>query len=438
MGRTIAGRARFEQPGIAGPTLQAISLDTPIFGGTEANLKDLLLRTADDRPVAFVLRPAPTTREHAVVRRIAAVQTGAKPVPPGGLEILFDAPKDETGPFDGIVIDTPLRDFEQQVRVFSSFDAVDWQPASPATVVFDYSRLVDVRNVEVPIERTSNRHFRLVIDDVTAEQARELHELSRHFRGGDETDRTDRSFVERRPFRVDAIKLLAKTVATEKTGVEKVPYPTAGFHTTEDPKRKQTIAEFETKGEPITKLTLLTSQTNFSRPVTLEMLRPANGADDWRIVNTQQISRFSIGSLKKDDLSMGFPEQRAKRYRLVVKNGDSAPIELTGVELEGPQYQMVFLASPDQELTLEYGRADARWADYDTAAIDRALAGGIVPEGVALGEATENGAAPPPPLTLTRVFGSGRVVAPLLGLLTIVLGWLLYRASRRIDLGPPG
>jgi hypothetical protein len=76
-------------------------------------------------------------------------------------------------------------------------------------------------------------------------------------------------------------------------------------------------------------------------------------------------------------------------------------------------------------------------ADYDTAAIDRALADGIWPEPVALGEPVKNLAAPPSPWTLTRLFGDGRVVAAVLGALVALLGWLLYRASRRIDLSPP-
>ena len=134
---------------------------------------------------------------------------------------------------------------------------------------------------------------------------------------------------------------------------------------------------------------------------------------------------------------MSFPEQRGNRFRLVVTNGDSPPVEFTGVELQGPQYQLVFLAAPGQPLTLEYGRAGARRADYDTAAIDRALADGIGPEPVALGEPIENLAAPPSPWTLTRLFGDGRVVAAVLGTLVVLLGWLLYRASRRIDLAPP-
>ncbi len=214
-------------------------------------------------------------------------------------------------------------------------------------------------------------------------------------------------------------------------------YPAVDFRVREDPRRKQTLVEFETRGEPLTRLTLATSQTNFSRAATLEVLRPGAGPSAWRIVSTQQLSRLAIGPLKKDELSMSFPEQRGNRFRLVVTNGDSPPVAFTGLELQGPQYQLVFLAAPGQRLTLEYGRAGVQPADYDTAAIDRALADGIWPAPVALGDPVENPAAPPSRWTLTRLFGDGRVVAAVLGTLAVLLGWMLYRASRRIDLAPP-
>ncbi len=325
--------------------------------------------------MAFVLAGRhPTTTQRTVVKHWTAVQTGAKPVAPDGLEIFFDPPQDQAGPFDAVSIETPLRDFEQQVRVFSSADGQNWQPLSPPDgCVSDYSRFVDVRSVEIPISQTTDRHFRLVIDDVTAEQASQLSELTRHFRGTEETDHTDRTVVERRPLRVDRITLLSHRVETELQGAKKIAYPTTDFQVHQDAKQKRTMLDFQTDGEPLTSLTLLTDQTNFSRTVTLQVLSRAR-EDQWQTVSSATLARFSFQTLKKTELTLTFPEQRATRYRLIVENRDSPPVSIRGVEAEGPEYQLVFLATPGQTLRLEYGWPDAPAAVYDTAAIDASLA----------------------------------------------------------------
>jgi Protein of unknown function (DUF3999) len=421
-------------PAIEQPRLEAVVLDSSIFAATKPNMADLRLRGDTDEPVAFVLRQTPTSRQRTVVKRWTAVQTGAKPVTPDGLDIFFDPPKDEVGPFDAISIETPLRDFEQQVRVFSSADGQTWQPLGPTTVIFDYSRFVDVRSVEVPISQTADRHFRLVIEDVTAEQASELSELTRHFRGTEETDHTDRTVVERRPLRVDRITLLSHRVETELQGSKRIAYPTTDFQIHQDPKQKWTILDFRTDGEPLTGLTLLTDQTNFSRTVTLQVpSRP--GADEWQSVTFATLTRFSFQALKKDELKLTFPEQRATRYRLVVENRDSPTVPVRGVEAEGPEYQLIFLATPGQTFRLEYGWPDAPAAVYDTAAIDASLAAHYSPELVELGVPVET-VPVAPELALSTLLNDPRVVIGVLAGLSVILGWGLYRASRRIDLPP--
>ena len=72
-----------------------------------------------------------------------------------------------------------------------------------------------------------------------------------------------------------AVAFVLRPTPGRAGGVVKVPYPAVDFRTSEDRRQKQTLVEFETRGEPLTRLTLVTSHTNFSRAATLEVLRPA-------------------------------------------------------------------------------------------------------------------------------------------------------------------
>jgi hypothetical protein len=432
--------AAVELPPVEQATLAAFFLDSAIFAATRPDLADVRLRNRQGEPVALVLRRVLATKQRTVVKTWPAVERGAKPLPPSGLEIFIDPPRDQEGPLDGISVGTPLHNFEQQVRVYASSDGQDWQPVSPPTVIFDYARFVDVRSVNVPITRSSERHFRLVIDDVTAEEAAQLQELSRHFQGTKEVDRSDRTIIDRRPFRVDRISFYRNQLETETTGVQTARYPATDFRTVQDAEHKQTLLQFNSAREPLSTVRLLTDETNFSRAASLEIAEAGSNEGArvrWRTVATATLLRFSLGTLKKDELSIAFPEQHNDRYRIVIENGDSPPVAFSGVEVEGPEYQGVFLAEPGQSLTLEYGWPNATAPRYDTAAIDASLAAGNLPARAELAAPVENtAAAKSPGWSLSALLADKWVVTCLVAGLCIALGWGLYRAARRIDVPP--
>lgn len=421
-------------PQLAETALLAIPFDSGLFSATQADFADLRLRDDRGGSVAFIVRAAPTTRERTVRKTWRAKQRGAKPLGSGGLEILLDLDDDSPTP-QGLQVISPLRDFEHQVRVFSSADGSQWEPAGPPTVIFDYSRFVDVRSVSAPIAAGAHRHFRLVIDDVTAEQASQLLELTRRLSGPEEIRRDERTTVVRRPFRVDAVEFYRDDVERQPSGAQTVAYPVADLRISQDAKHKQTLVEFSSQREPLTSLKLLTDATNFSRSATLQVPQSDQPGAAWRTVAAATLSEFSLEAMHKSDLSMTFSEQRHPRYRLVLDNRDSPAVPIRGVEVEGPVYQLVFLGAAGQRLTLDYGSPDARGATYDTAAVRASLAAGYVPEIVKLGEAVEKiGVAPA--FRWSSLIEDARVVIGVIAVLIVILGWGLYRASRRLESTP--
>ena len=425
---------KVELPQLGETALLAIPFDSGLFAATQADFADLRLRDDHEENVAFIVRTAPTTRERTVRKTWPAKQRGAKPLESGGLEIFLDL-EDKSPTPQGLRVISPLRDFEHQVRVFSSADGSQWEPAGPPTVIFDYSRFVDVRSVAAPIAGGAHRHFRLVIDDVTAEQASQLLELTRRLTGSEETRRDERTTILRRPFRVDSVEFYRDDVENQPSGAQTVAYPVTDLRISEDAKNKQTLVEFASQREPLTSLKLLTDATNFSRAAMLQVPPSDQASAPWRTVAAATLSEFSLEAMHKSELSMTFSEQRHPRYRLVLDNRDSPAVPIRGVEVEGPVYQLVFLGVPGQRLTLDYGSPDARAATYDTAAVRASLAAGYAPAVVKLGEAVENtGAAPP--FRWSSLIEDARVVIGVIVVLTVVLGWGLFRASRRLESTP--
>lgn len=436
----VAAEARFlwtrpiELPAVGEVSLVAVPLDSAVYGATRDGLPDLRTQGIDGKPVAMLLRKATATKDRAVRKTWPATIGAATMRDDGGLTVEWSLQQDDPAP-QGLRILTPLRDFEHQVRVEASADGKTWAPIAPPTVIFDYSQYVDARSDSVAIEPGDRRSFRITVDDVTAEQQSQLLALERHLRGGEEIDRRERTKVERRPFRIDGVQFYRQDVEAQVTGEQTTVYPATDVRVTRDEKESRTIVTFRSNREPITQLSLVTPAENFSRPVTLSAeIADRHGKAAWRPIATGNLSRFRFQSLHREALALDLSETRSGRYQLVIDDRDNAPLEVRGVQLKGPIYEVVLLAGPEDTMELLYGSAQAAAASYDTAAIAASLAEGFRPVAATLGEARPDARAPEPEAWLA--WNDKRLLVGVIVALTILLGWGLYRAGRRIDLTP--
>ena len=423
-----------ELPEIAATTLVAIPLDSHFFMSTRDGWPDVRLNNNQDQSVAFLIQAAYDRKARTVRQTWPAQNLAAKVDSVIGLQVELVLRDDDPLP-SGIRIVTPLRDFEHQVRVESSTDGNSWTSAGPPSLIFDYSRYVDARNDLVPFNAGSNRHFRLIIEDVTAEQESLLLELHRRLRGTNEVDRTEITTIVRRPFRIDRVEFYRDVETAVSSHQQRAKYPTSHFVVAEREKDHQTLLTFDTKREPISEIKVITDSENFSRAATVEAeLEEMNGKLTWQAISSGTLTRFSVGSIQKQELTLSIPESHASRYRVLIDNRDSPPLTITGVELSGPLYELMFLASADQKFTLQYGSPDAKAGHYDTAALQAALSHGSTRSMAKLASPTENQNVPANqgrrwiPWNDTRVLVGGIIA------LTLLLGWGLYTAGKRIEL----
>jgi hypothetical protein len=419
-----------ELPALTSTTAVSVPFDSQVFSATRDGFPDLRLRRTDGVPVSFVVRQAPATEEKTVRRSWLAKQTGVKLLENGGMQVLLEVGDKEPLP-TGLQIATPLRDFELQVRVEWSADGETWTAAGAPAVIFDYSQHIDARHLDVPVA-SEQRRLRLTVEDVTTEQESQLLELSRRLRGGDETDRTERITIQRRPFRIDRIEFFRDDATVQTKESHTTQYPAADFAVSQDAEKHQTLITFATQREPITAIRLLTDEANFSRTATVEVeQQQPSGAAGWRAVGSGTLTRFAVGTLSKDERKLTIAETRGERYRVVIENRDSPPLAITGVELSGPVYEAVFLASAGEGLQLDYGSPDAAAGHFDTAALQASLSTGTKPLAATLGPPREDTSAPTQPKWTP--WNDPTVLIGGIVVLTVVLGWGLYAAGRRVE-----
>lgn len=439
------------------PTLKetgvvSVELDEHFHAKTRLDWPDYRLRNDQDLNIGSVLVVAQETETRLTRQTWVVNKFRAQVSDEHGLQVDFTL-EDKSPPPESFGIDTPLRDFEHQVRVESSADGVTWTAAGEPTLIFDYSKYIDARNVEIPVNGGDHRHFRLTIADITAEQETQLLELNRRLRGGQEAERTERTTIQRRPLRIDRL-YHHNSVRTER---EKQPrmrtYPATDLVVTQNEKEHQTIVSFNVDRQPITRVRVLIADQNFSRAAHAETeavsLSNAGSVEhQWIEHRSATLTRIDVAKLHRENLVLEIAARRenvtaaegqqGNRFRVVIENGDSPPLNITGVEPLGPVYELKFLAEPGQKLRLDYGSPDASAGRMDIAALQAALQSDLPVLSGKLGEPRENTAAPIAAKPTWKPWNDPLVLFGGIVVLTLLLGWGLYRASSRITLPPEG
>ena len=424
-----------ELPEIAATTLVSIPLDSHFFMATRDGWPDVRLNDNRDQSVAFLIQTAYDLKARTIRQTWPAQNIAAKVDAVIGLQVELALQENDPLP-SGIRIITPLHDFEHQVRVESSTDGSSWTSAGPPSLIFDYSRYVDTRNDFVPVNAGNHRRFRLIVEDVTAEQESLLLDLHRRLRGPNEIDRTENTTIVRRPFRIDRVEFYRDDESSVKSHQQRVTYPVSNLAVTEREKDHQTLLTFDTKREPLTEMKILTDSENFSRSATIKAeSEDQNGKTVWNAISSGTLTRFSVGTIQKQELTLSMRESHASRYRVVIDNGDSPPLTIKGVEVSGPLYELMFLASPDQKFSFQYGSQDAKARHYDTAALQAAISHGSTRILAKLDTPDENQNAPADQSRRWAPWNDTRLLLGGIVALTLLLGWGLYTAGKRIE--PP-
>ena len=443
---------RYERPVDIAPRaaeeLVAVRLDAEILAATADGYPDLRVLDGEGREVSRVLRKASVVRMGEKRTSFVVDAPRLEPLPGGGLEIDFTIdPEKHPHPIDGFRIDTPLRNFEQSVQVHRLDDSGTWRPVGDDTLLYDYSQFMDTRQVDVPFPRDPRQAaggtWRITVDETTIEQRSTLSELVRTLEGGGETGRAETTLVARQPFRIDAIQAWRSDGVAEIKGAEGVEFPVDLVSVEQEPKEQRTRVRVATRREPVTALRLVVGDRNFGRTARVERPHSAPSGRDGagrppQILASARVHRVDLRGINQEELRLRIPESRFPDYEIVIDNGDSQPLDITGVTAVGPAEEVVFLARPGEEYRLAYGGvtdADRPFPRprYDTAAIDAALAAGQVPLAGTPGPVEEREVTAVEVPWAARLVNNRWLVGATIAILAVLLMLSLASAARRID-----
>jgi hypothetical protein len=412
--------------------LIAVSLDSDVYASTQTGFPDLRILDAQDKETPFVLEKATQPRVRTLREQCASRVVSLKEHA-DGIELLVKLDKDAPAA-RGISLITPLTNYERHVRVAGSDDGNTWTPLVENAPIFDYSRYFDIDNHEIRLPTNTFRQLKVIVSGITDARESPFVELTRKYRGGNESERIETTQLQRRPFRIERIELWHEREEPFAEEEKTKEYPARVSHVDADAKEKSTIVYVETRHEPLTKLTLETTSRNFSRSVRVQVPTELHGQAAWTDIAEGRMSSIRFGDYQRDSLGISFPEQRAGQYRLVIRDNDNPPLKITGIQAQGNVYRAVFLAAASAGYRLVYGSEAARQPDYDAASVIEPLRHeGHRPAEVRLGPETRLAAAAPPSHTLQNLLNNPVLLGALIVALVALLGWALFRAAGRIN-----
>ncbi|MCE9555279.1 MAG: DUF3999 domain-containing protein [Planctomycetes bacterium] len=418
----------------------SFTLDPDIYDATQNGLGDIRIFDGAGQETPYLLEPVVESRRESV-RRTESIQVVSLEEKADTIEVRLQL-GDKAHPIRGLSINSSLRDFVRKVQVFGSADGQEWTSLVKDGSIYDYSRYIDVRLLEIPLPENTFRTFKLVIDNVTDEKEFPFKELARTFRGEDETKRVERTTVERRPLRIDRISGWYE-VAQERSSVLKLTnYPVAAPVVTQDSAKKQTIVTIATRHEPLTSFTLQTADHNFLRRATVEVQTPRQTQDfgeprntlQWTSVGSGTIFNIQFRTVSRQELKVPFSEQRQPTYRIVIENQDNPPIAISGVTAEGPQYHLLFLAKPESNYRVVYGSQQAAAPRYDSVTVLSTVRENNPVVVATLGPQLNNSSFGGEPVGgIGSLLNNWYFLGSAIGLMVVVLAWGLFRAGGRLE-----
>jgi hypothetical protein len=358
--------------------LLAVPLDSSVYGHSQADFADLRLVSGQGYELPYRLEKATDKRLESRRETCTGEVSSLRILAGNRVEILVSLPS-KAAPVEGLIIVTPLRDFEQQVHVYGETAAGVWLPLLKSAYIFDYSRIMDVHNFELKLPPNQHRRFKIEIDNVIDKSKSPLYEIVKQ-QGTNANDFEQvRRQVRERPFRVDQIRFWRTVHREVARQVRRQVYPPLRMTTKMDEKLRQTLIDVETNREPLTSFLLETEQRNFSRAIRVEIPVLSGGLKTWRILKKSRISRLQFRDISRDSLRVSFPETRQSHYRIVIENGERLPVRVTALKPEGPIYQLLLVMARGQRVDLYYGAPAAKPPSHDWATIDALLAKGYAP-----------------------------------------------------------
>ncbi len=403
---TLEFRARI----VANPSTPAgyVKMDLPqeVFAHLKSDLSDLRVSTDGSLAVPYVVA---IEREASTFASVPARMSNLSSVSGETTSFILDMGRSGIL-HNRITLETPSENFRRKVIIDGSDDQVSWRTLNPAGQIFDYTvrdvKPVSVEDTNVSYPDAAFRYLRVTISDVGES-----------------------------PLKVIGARVARMAVS----GAREVSYsPMVRTHEDQAQKTTNVILDLDAQGIPHRRGQVRIDGNNFHRPVAIYDSDAPEDDASWRLLTNAYFFSIDTPKFAGNNTEFSYPESNKRYLKLVIFNGDDAPVSVSSAMLYGVVRSIIFPYDPSKEYMLYLGDPLAIRPQYDLGEILRYVESSDL-DRVQLALLEKNPyfvipKAPKPPITERSPY----VLPVVLGLVVAVLAFLLFRVvGHAASLPPP-
>ncbi|MDY6856039.1 MAG: hypothetical protein SWO11_15290 [Thermodesulfobacteriota bacterium] len=407
-------------------------LDEDIFAAVDDEYSNLRIFDDKERETPFLVRCKKQTKTVVREYRVPVKTIAVKPLSDNRIEVIVQKEDKEAKSLaEVIALYTRVKNYEKQVTVYGGYDRTSWELIAKDRPIFDYTKYIDVRNNRVEIKPGPYEYYKIEISNISESQQSPLTRIVREMRGGALFKKVEKTSFKKEDFRIEKIVFFEKKQSLLRQERVMRLYSVNSFIAANEPEKQETIVTFDTFRTPVRELKILTEVPNFSRSLFIEGSDEEKDEKEWHPITSATISCINAGEFEQDrsTIKLGSP-YRYRHYRITIRNFDSPPLEISGVEARGETHEVLFFPNPIRAYRALYGMEEARPPAYDIGAVLKHAE--AADTDVYFPDEQEKNPSYSPPGRSSLFKGQGLLV-PALILMVITLIWLILRSVKRLD-----
>ena len=410
--------------------LVSIPLDEAVYKASTDDFSDLRLVDQDGVERPFLLQKIASqkrvTRRQPSNGKTITLQTSGDE----GIIITLELDNDAAHA-DGLTVVTNQKDFEYRIDVEGSNDGQIWESLIADTLIYDYSRFMQIGNQDISLPHNTFKYFKILIAHAIQTRTTELMELTRTLRDMREIQRNEKTDVLRQPLNIERIQLWHNQTETVADSEQIFTYQPLGFTVNQDAEHKATWVDVSVENQPLTGLHLDIETPVFNRRAEVQVETKQGLETLRRTITTATLSALRFQDINYNHSALHFTEQRQQNYRVLIYNQDSPPLAFKGVSASGPGYELLFIHQPGNSYQVHYDSSPRVRPNYDIASIRELQRKGYASVKANLGPETE-AKQNERPWRFADLLDSNLFLGLVIGLMVLVLAWSLYKVAKRV------
>lgn len=309
------------------------------------------LRVFDDQGqeipyIVYAQQPAPTS---SFEWKILSYQSSE-----GMQTVALERPAHVQGTVQTLVVDTPNRDFERKIEIFSSDDRQSWELLT-AGAIFDFSSQINLRKTRLEFPATAAKYLKVQIQENTTPAAqgenlrfryKELEFAVNEQRGIEELTLT-RFHSQVLPENARPVELSSKSFTQPKIYLDEA---------------KNTIVSLGRVNLPLERVGLRVGKDFFYR--TVELLAARQDQDDAYFPVAEDVI-YRVPGIAEENTMLEFRQPQYPYVRLKIVNHDNPPLNVQEVTVLWSQRDLYFIPEAGRSYSLYCGGQDTQAPQYD-------------------------------------------------------------------------